>query len=234
MIVTAIIPAAGLGLRLKSSIPKPLVKIAGKPILAYTLRALAKNSQIKRIIVAVNKAHLKAFEDVLNKFRIGKKTELVSGGPTRRDSVKNCLKNVSGDAGWVLVHDAVRPFVSEDLIGRLLKEALMSPAVICGVPVKATIKRVTGNGLRETDCYEVEETLERENLWEIQTPQVFRKELLLGAYKKGAGLTVTDDASLVEKSGVKIMLVYGSYFNIKITTPEDLVFAEAILKSGYV
>ena len=235
MIVTAIIPAAGMGLRLKASLPKPLVKIAGKPILARTLMVLAENSQIKRIIIAVNKAHLSQFKAVLNKFRIGKKTELVPGGPSRRDSVKNCLKNVPADTGLILVHDAVRPFVSGDLIQRLLKEAQTSPAVISGVPVKATIKSVkVSRSQGDKRGFIVEKTLDRDKLWEIQTPQVFRKELLLRAYKKYPGLAVTDDASLVEKLGVKIKLIYGSYFNIKITTPEDLLFAEAILKSGYV
>ena len=232
MRVEAIVPAAGLGLRLEAGLPKPLVKIAERPILIHTLRALSESRSIRRIILAVNKGYLDKFREVLKRFPVKKRIELVLGGASRRESVENCLKTIDSAANIILVHDAVRPFVSKDLIDRLLKEAKVSPAVICGVPVKATIKSVRCHlsGIRKG--YLVEKTLERESLWEIQTPQVFRRELLLEAYKKYRNGVVTDDASLVERLGVQVKVIYGSYFNIKITTPEDLLFAQAILKSS--
>lgn len=242
--------------------PKPLVKIADKPILIHTLCALAESKSIKRIILAVHKEYLDKFQEVLKRFPVKKRIDLVLGGASRRESVENCLKTIDSAANIILVHDAVRPFVSKDLIDRLLKEAKKCPAVICGVPVKATIKSVrcqvsgviksvksqVSSVKRE---YIVERTLNREKLWEIQTPQVFRKDVLNKAYKEytdketksgfwqlASGYSrvkrgdITDDASLVEKLGVKVKVVRGSYFNIKITTPEDLVFANAILKSS--
>ena len=222
--VEAIIPAAGYGKRLKSKILKPLVKINGKPLFIHTLSALAKVGSIQRIIIAVNQNGLDEFKRVLKKYKIKKEIFLVSGGETRRDSVNNCLKHISKDADFILVHDAVRPFVSRELIAKTIKAAKDNQAAICAVPSKSTLKRLT-------DDYEISETLERKNIWESQTPQVFKKDILIKAYKKYGGLDTTDDASLVEKIGIKVKVVLGSYFNIKITTPEDLVFARAILKN---
>lgn len=238
MNVEAIVPAAGLGLRLGAGLPKPLVKIAHRPILIHTLCALSESKSIKRIILAVNREHLDKFRGVLKRFPVRKIIDLVLGGASRRESVENCLKQVAGDTDIILVHDAVRPFVSKDLIDRLLKEAKGKPAVISGVPVKATIKEVAGHRpqaaprprLVQADIF-VKKTLKRENLWEIQTPQVFRRELLLEAYKKYPKIAAADDASLVERLGVKVKVIRGSYFNIKITTPEDLIIAQAIAKS---
>lgn len=232
MIVSVIIPAAGLGLRLKFPFPKPLVKIATKPILMHTLEALSKDRRITHISIAVSQGN--GFEAVLRKNKIRKRIQLILGGNTRRESVENCLRALPLEADTVLIHDAVRPFISQELINKLLKEAKSNPAVICGVPVKATIKQVTiTQGFHDRSVF-VEKTLKRENIWEIQTPQVFQKSVLLEAYAKYKNTAVTDDASLVEKLGVKIKVVLGSYFNIKITTPEDLVFANAIVKAGYV
>ena len=227
MIVEAIVPAAGLGVRMNSSIPKPLVKIGKKPVIVYTLEALAKNRDIKRILVAVNEDNLSRFKKVIGRYKIGKSLVFVSGGSTRGDSVENCLKQVSGETDFVLIHDAVRPFISQALISRLIRDVKESQAVICGAPVKATIKKVTRQLI-------VAQTLDRENIWEIQTPQVFAKALLTEAYKRYGSRAGTDDASLVEKMGQKVKVIEGSYFNIKITTPEDLVLARAILKEGYV
>lgn len=226
MKVEAIVPAAGLGLRLKTKIPKPLVEINTKPILIYALSALAKNKFIRRIIIAVSEDSKDAFRLVLDKFRIHKRIDLVRGGKTRRESVENCLKELTRDTDSVLIHDAVRPFLSERLVENCLKEAKKNDAVICGVPARATIKRVAGGW--------VIETLKREELREIQTPQVFKKELLVEAYAKFKKIPVTDDASLIERLGVKVKVINGSYFNIKITTAEDLVFAQAIIEGGYV
>lgn len=225
MIVEAIIPAAGYGRRLKSKILKPLVKIHGKPLLVHTLLALAKLEPIQRIIIAVHPSGLNEFKRVLRKYKIKKEIFLVLGGKTRRDSVNNCLKHIGKGTDLILVHDAVRPFISRELITRTIKTARDNQAAAAAVPSKSTLKRVTDN-------YEISETLKRRNIWEIQTPQVFKKDILINAYRKYGTLEATDDASLVEKTGIKVKVVMGSYFNIKITTPEDLVFARAIVKEA--
>lgn len=223
MILEAIIPAAGYGRRLKSKTLKPLVKIQGKPLLIHTLSALAKLNLIQKIIIAVNPESLGKFKLALKPYKIRKEIFLVPGGKTRRDSVNNCLKHIGKDTDFILVHDAVRPFISRELIIKTVKAAKVNQAAVCAVPSKSTLKRVTDN-------YEISETLDRRNIWEIQTPQVFKKDALLLAYKKYGRLEVTDDASLVEKTGIKVKVVKGDYFNIKITTPEDLLFARAILR----
>ena len=225
VILEAIIPAAGYGKRLKSKTLKPLVKISGKPLLVHTLLALARLESIQRIIIAVHPGSLNKFKRVLKQYKIKKEIFLVLGGKTRQDSVNNCLKHTGKDTDFILVHDAVRPFISRELIAKTIQAARDNQAAAAAVPSKSTLKRVTDN-------YEISETLDRRNIWEIQTPQVFKKDILINAYRKYGALETTDDASLVEKTGIKVKVVLGSYFNIKITTPEDLVFARAILKES--
>ena len=123
-----------------------------------------------------------------------------------------------------MIHDAARPFIDKDTVTAVIKTAQNTGAAIVGVPVKATIKKLTGK-------FVVKATIEREGLWEIQTPQVFKKRLILNAYKKFGNADVTDDAMLVEKLGQRVSVVLGSYNNIKVTTPEDLILAQAIAKS---
>lgn len=220
--VEAIIPAAGRGERLNSKVPKPLVRINSKPILAYALEALAGNKFISRIIIAVSGENREAFKAALRKFRLSKRVSLVLGGRTRQESVAHCLEELGRDTGFILIHDAARPFLSERLVADCLKEARRSGAVVCGMPARATMKKVKSGWVKET--------LKREDIWEIQTPQVFRKDIILKAYAKFKNISATDDASLVERLGVKVKVIKGSYYNIKITTPEDLVFARAIAK----
>ncbi len=224
MKIEAIVPAAGLGLRLKSKTAKPLLNLNGRPILYYSIEALSRNKFIKRIIIAVRREHRGSMRSALGAFGMRERVDLAEGGNTRSESVENCLKETAPDTDCVLIHDAARPFLCENLLARCIKEAQRNSAVICGVPVKATIKRVNG----ESGGF-VRKTIDRDGLWEIQTPQIFRRELLVRAYKKFKGRLETDDASLVEKLGVKVKVIFGSYFNIKITTAEDLVFAKAIL-----
>lgn len=233
MIVTAILPAAGLGLRLKSRIPKPLVAIGAKPILIHTLEALSKERRIHHILVAVAKRNWDSFKAVLRKNKIGSRVTLVLGGQTRRESVEHCLSFVRPESDRVLIHDAVRPFISGSLLKALLEKVEKNPAVICGVPVKATIKQVRRQASGVRGNLIVAKTLPRDRLWEIQTPQVFEKGLLCKAYARCKDTTVTDDAALVEKLGVRVKIVCGAYSNIKITTPEDLVFANALMDAGY-
>jgi len=236
MYVTAIVLAAGRGLRFRSKITKPLAEISSQPIIIYSLKTLDKHPEIKDIVVVANIFNREEIKSNLRKYRIRKIREVVLGGKTRRDSVRNGLKAAAGEANLVLIHDGVRPFINKEMVSEVIREAKISGAAIAGVPVKATIKKVkeslTCSGRQEKSKVKiVEKTLNRENLWEIQTPQVFRKALILKAYKKFGNLSVTDDSMLVEKLGAKVSVVLGPYNNIKITTPEDLILAEAIAKA---
>jgi 2-C-methyl-D-erythritol 4-phosphate cytidylyltransferase len=229
--VTAIVLAAGRGLRFKSKIPKPLIEINSKPIIIYSLVILSKHSHIKDIIVVVNPKNLRSIISKIGQYRIKKIREVVLGGRLRQHSVVNALKVIDSRTDSVLIHDAVRPFIDKKIISLLIKEAKKCGAAIAGVPVKATIKSIKYQVSSIKAKYIVDKTIDRGNLWEIQTPQVFKKDLIMEAYKKFGDTEVTDDASLVEKLGVRVKIVKGSYFNIKITTPEDLLLAEAILKA---
>jgi 2-C-methyl-D-erythritol 4-phosphate cytidylyltransferase len=223
MFVSAVVPAAGLGLRLNKSLPKPLVGLNKKPIFIHTLHILSRHPEIKEIVLVVSRRSWAATRRYLKQYRIGKIKELVIGGSRRRDSVRNGLRRVSGRADLVLIHDAVRPFVELKMISRLIKEAKKSGAAVLGVPVKPTLKEVNARG-------QVIRTLKRQGVYEIQTPQVFRRNLIINAYKRFPKTAAVDDAYLVEKLGRRVSLVLGSYFNIKITTLEDLVFARSLLR----
>lgn len=239
MHVTAILLAAGKGSRFKSGISKPLVKLGGRPIIDFSLKILNQHPLIKDIILVVNSGNIKSITALVNKSGYKKIRALVLGGARRQDSVFNALKKVSAQSQLVLIHDSARPFVKFREISALLGRARSSGAAILGVPVKTTIKQVTKSPAcpagrqshKVTSNFTVKRTLDRNLLWEIQTPQVFRQDWLLEANRKFAKVDVTDDAGLVEKLGKRIVLVQGSYDNIKITTPEDLYLAEAILRA---
>lgn len=233
MYITAIVLAAGKGLRLKSKISKPLIKIGSKPSIVYSLETLNKHPLIKEIIVVINASNAPDIKQIKQKYKIEKIKAFVLGGRQRKDSVYNGLIAVHLKSDFVLVHDSARPFINSKCISRVIAHAKITGAAILGVPVKATIKKVTscqksvGTGLVPVRNI-VAETLDRNNLWEIQTPQVFRKDLILKAYKKFGNMEATDDAFLVEKLGLKVAVVLGSYDNIKITTQEDLGWADVI------
>lgn len=223
MYTSAIIVAAGKGKRFAGSVPKPLAKVNAHPVIYYSLKTISRSPKVREIILVVNAGIKEGVTRVVKKYRIPKVSALVIGGRRRQDSVYNGLKAVGRRADLVLIHDGARPFVSDDVISAVIKEAARYGAAIVGVPVKSTIKKVTGNR-------SVEKTLDRSNLWEIQTPQVFKKDLLLRAYKKFGNTDVTDDAALVEKLGSRVKVVMGAYSNIKITTSEDLAQAGQIAK----
>ena len=223
MFVSAIVPAAGYGLRLNSPIPKLLISLNNKPIFVHTLSILSLHPDIKEIILVVSRDTLDSTKRYLKKYQIKKIKELVIGGARRRDSVQNGLKWISRQADLVLVHDVARPFIDLGMISRVILEAKKSGSAILGVPVKPTVKEINADN-------SVVRTLNRERLYEIQTPQVFQRDIIINAYKKFPNMTAVDDASLVEKLGRQVVVVLGSYFNIKITTPEDLIFARSILQ----
>jgi 2-C-methyl-D-erythritol 4-phosphate cytidylyltransferase len=223
MRVVAIVLAAGRGLRFKNRTHKPLVKIGSRPVLIYSLATLNSSPLINSIIVVAAAQNLKKITSLLKQYRINKALKVISGGERRQDSLGRGLAALEGKPDLVLIHDAARPFLDEGMISRSVKEAAGCGAAVAGVPVKATIKTV----VRRSSSV-VRETLDRDKLWEVQTPQVFKTGLILKAYKKFSGLNVTDDAMLVEKSGAMVRLVRGSYRNIKITTPEDLALAKSL------
>jgi 2-C-methyl-D-erythritol 4-phosphate cytidylyltransferase len=226
MFVSAVVAAAGEGTRLKSKVPKPLVQIYSRPLLVYSLKTLSRHPAINEIIVVVNSKNSRKIIKEIRQYRISKIKGFVLGGRRRQDSVYNGLRETDSRADLVLIHDAARPFINKSILSAAIKQARESGVVIAGVPLKATVKMVKGKGPR----WFVEKTIDRKNLWEIQTPQVFKRNLILEACRKLGNEDVTDDAMLLEGLGRRVGLVLGSYDNIKITTPEDLVIARAIAK----
>jgi 2-C-methyl-D-erythritol 4-phosphate cytidylyltransferase len=226
MKVAAIVPSAGIGVRLRSKIPKPYIKLAGKPILGRTLIKLSENKNVKEIILAVAEGKIAHAGKMVNKYGI-KNMKLVIGGRERGDSVYNALKVVSADIDYILIHDAIRPFITDELIGSLLRAASKYGAAIAGVPVKPTLKIIGKNNF-------IESTPSRNMYWEAQTPQVFKRDLIEKAYKSAIekNIQATDDSMLVERIGVKPKIVMGSYSNIKITTKEDLELAKIIINKN--
>ncbi len=222
--VVAIIAAAGEGKRLKSPRSKIFARIKDKPLILFSLKAFSCHPLINEIILICNRKTIRQVKRLVEKGHFSKVKHIILGGPTRRDSVANGIKIIKPQREkLILIHDAARPLINKSLISRLIKNAFEFDAVICAVPVKATIKSVK-LGLF------VDKTLKRDNLWEVQTPQVFRSDLLKRAYSRFGRLAVTDDATLLEKMGKGVKIVLGSYSNIKITTKEDLIFAQVLAK----
>jgi len=230
--LSAIVLAAGRGMRFKSTISKPLARINSKPILIYCLEILNKHPAVSDIIVVANDKNSKEIIKKISQYRIGKVRKVVRGGARRQDSVACALSVIDRKTDFILIHDGARPFIKGGLISSVIKEAYRCGAAIVGVPVKATIKKLKAQSSKLKSKLVVEKTINRNNLWEIQTPQVFRADLILRAYEKfSQDVEVTDDSMLVEKLGEAVSVVRGSYSNIKITTPQDLILAEAICKS---
>lgn len=219
--ITALIASAGSGSRMNLDLAKPLVAVRGKPIIVWTLEVFEAHPLIDEVILVFSASGLASAREIVASHRLRKVSRVIAGGATRKESVRNGLEVVDSKTSHVAIHDGVRPFVDRDSLSRVIEEARRCGAAVLGVPVKSTVKRITPS-------LEVDETLRREQLWEIQTPQVFERELIQTAYLRSGQHAVPDDAALVELMGKKIRVVMGSYFNIKITTQEDLVFAEAI------
>jgi 2-C-methyl-D-erythritol 4-phosphate cytidylyltransferase len=224
--VTALIPAAGMGKRMGKAKAKQFLQLGDKPLLAHTLLAFQLAPEIDEIIPVLSEEDMEGcLRDVIEKYRITKVKTLVVGGKERHDSVFHGLQKSEKDTAVVLVHDGVRPFVTPDMIREVVGLVKKGECIAVGVPIKDTIKEVDEKKI-------VLHTLERGRLWAIQTPQAFPIEILRRAYKESLSQKSfgTDDATLVERAGGKVRVIMGSYENIKITTPEDLVLAEEILK----
>lgn len=224
---SAIIVAAGRGSRMKTNINKQYLLLNGKPVLAHTIEAFEKSDCISEIIVVINKNDHDFFSNsILKPYNFYKISAVVEGGDDRQASVYNGLSCVSTEVEIVVVHDGARPLITPDIIQNSVDIAAKDGVACVGVPVKDTIKKVD----KELN---VEYTPNRSFLWAIQTPQTFCKDILLSAHKSAAikGFRGTDDSVLAERLGYKVRMVMGSYTNIKITTAEDIAFAETILKN---
>jgi len=223
MVYQVIIPAAGQGKRMGAGRNKLFLALGNMPVLIHTLRVFEADEDCENIILAIHPDDESSFKELLNQHGICKVTEFVKGGKERQDSVYSGVKTLNKE-GIVLVHDAARPFIKRETIRQLVKAARAGGAAIAAVPVKDTIKKAEGN--------QVTETIERSGLWAVQTPQAFRVAVLRDAHDLAVNnkFIGTDDASLVERLPHKVVIIEGDYDNIKLTTPEDIYFAEVILK----
>lgn len=223
MRVAALVLAAGRGERFGAPIPKAFLPLDGRPLVVRAIEALAARPEVERIVPVLPAADLERFAALGRDFAGAEKlAPAVAGGAERQDSMRAGLAALPADVEWVAVHDAARPLVRPEDVGRVLAAAARTGAALLAVPVRDTLKRV-----REG---RVAETLARAECWAAQTPQVFRAALLREALAKAEaeGFQGTDDAQLVERLGAAVEIVAGDPANLKITWPEDLVLAEAI------
>ena len=218
--VAVLIPAGGIGARMGGRTPKQFLRVGGATILATTLRHFAGHPAVAAVVVAAPAAHV-ARTRALVGGRRRPAVSVVTGGATRQESVWCALQAAPADAEIVVIHDAVRPFISRGLIDAVVAAAADGGAAICALPIAETVKRVR-DGV-------VEATLDRAGLWAVQTPQAFRAPLLREAHEKARrdGVVGTDDAMLIERLGQPVRVVPGLAGNVKITTPEDLRRARA-------
>ena len=224
-ICTAVIVAAGKGRRMGTEVSKQFLPLCGKEILAHSVEKFERAEKIRDIVLVTGEDSLQDVREMEQEYGWKKIVAVVAGGKERQDSVWNGLQAVSDDTDIVLIHDGVRPFVTEDILNHSIETAVEMGGCVAGVPAKDTIKVCNGENIAVA-------TPDRSTLWQIQTPQTFRKELILQAYQKAKaeGFAGTDDASLAEYSGCSVKVIMGSYRNIKITTKEDLLIGEAFLK----
>jgi 2-C-methyl-D-erythritol 4-phosphate cytidylyltransferase len=239
--IAVIIPAAGTGKRIHTAsltdrktslLGKAFLPLNGIPIMYYTLNKFIRLPRLNEIIIAVNKMDWVYAVKLIKRYKAGLsgkardiEIKMVKGGKERFNSVGNALKAVNKESKLVLIHDAARPMVKPEDIIEVVRMARKHNAAILAVPVVDTIKEA-GNDMS------IRRTIPRKMLWAAQTPQGFKKDILLKAYKKVLSQDITDDASLAENMGIRVRIVKGSYDNIKITTPSDMVIAEKLLKRG--
>ena len=224
-----IVLAAGRGKRMHTAVQKQYLLLCGKPVLYYSLKVFQDCPFIDEIILVTGKDEIDyCQEEIVRKFKLDKVKKIVPGGKERYHSVYEGLK-VAGECGLVFIHDGARPFVDQGILERTRNAAEAFRACVAGMPVKDTIKLSDSSGTAV-------ETPRRDLVWMVQTPQVFDCALIREAYRKliesDGTMAVTDDAMVLETmEGKKVHLVEGSYRNIKITTPEDLLIGEAFLKA---
>lgn len=220
-----IIPAAGMGSRMQCNINKQYILLNDKPILVHTLEKFENCELIDAIILVVKGDEIEyCKENIVNRYGFRKVLKIVDGGKERQDSVYNGI-NAIEECDVVLVHDGARPFIKDEIIEDSINGAIKYDACVVGVPLKDTVKVVDNDN-------NIINTPDRRFLWAVQTPQSFKYEIIKKAYDIAYenNISGTDDSMLVENLGIKVKMIMGDYNNIKITTKEDLNFAEAILK----
>ena len=222
MKVTVIIAAGGKGTRIGAGKNKVFLKLLDKEVLYYTISAFENNKNIDDIIVVTAEADIGDCEKLINRYNFTKIAKIIKGGKTRQESVIKGLRECDGDI--VLIHDGARAFVTDTEIDNTISDCIKYGAAAAGVKCKDTLKISSGGFIKET--------VDRENTYLIQTPQAFQRKEILSLHEKAfaEGLEATDDCMIAEHYGVKIKISEGSYDNIKLTTPEDMIIGESILK----
>lgn len=221
----AIIAAAGRGERMGNNIPKQYLDLMGRPVLWHSINAFDKCSKIDTIIIALSPDGFDLYEKYIGFYNFKKEIHLVKGGSDRQESVYNCLKTIDSSDNVVLIHDGVRPLINESIILRSIEAALEFGACAAGMPLKDTIKLVDDDKMALN-------TPDRSMYYSVQTPQSFKYDVIFKAHKDASekSFTATDDAALVERMSGKVKMVEGGYFNIKITTIEDLKIAAVLME----
>lgn len=223
--VGVIVVAAGRGTRMGTDISKQYLPLAGKPVLVHTLEAFEKMEMVHSIVLVIGAGDEERCSGYIREYGLRKVSAVLTGGAERQSSVYQGLQALDPETEWVLVHDGVRPFITADDASRCLEGARRYGAAVLAVPVKDTVKIVSSDG-------RIDSTPDRSRLWAIQTPQAFRVKELVAAHELALqeGFVGTDDAMLAERTGQEVYVVEGSYANVKITTPEDLEWAEYRMK----
>ena len=229
MNAAAIVLAAGEGRRIGGDTPKAYLPIAGRPLVLRTLDRMFSASAVESVVLVVAAEQRARCESLLRSDAAlrNRRWSLQTGGATRQESARRGLEQVGSDAAIVIIHDAARPFVSAGLIDRCADAAAEKQAVVVGLRVRDTIKSVSPQRW-------IQSTPDRSLLWEIQTPQVFKRELIVAAHERAAreGAHVTDDAMVVERTGVPVYVLEGERTNFKVTVPEDVWLAETLIREG--
>jgi 2-C-methyl-D-erythritol 4-phosphate cytidylyltransferase len=224
--VTAVIPAAGTGIRMGSKKAKQFLDLGGKPLLAITLRHFQESHLVDRIIVVVSQQDVDyCLQEIVDTYNLSKVFKVISGGKSRQDSVRNGIEAVPHTCRWVLIHDGVRPLVTKDLIQKAISAAQSFRAVTTGLPITESVKEVDSQG-------RILRSIDRSDLWLIQTPQIFRREDIHLAHQEAleqGWKEATDDAFLIEKMGIPVKIIKGEESNIKVTTPLDLQIARFLM-----
>ena len=220
--VGAIILAAGISNRMQGR-DKMWIELLGQPLIKYSLNALNNCKKITQIVLVMSESNIDLGQNLVTKNKFHKVSHVCGGGKRRQDSVRLGLEKIASESDWIIVHDAARPCIDNEIIDRALNTATTNIAATAAVPVKDTIKVAEDNLI-------VKKTLPRKQLWSVQTPQIFKQEILYQAHRNN-NRNVTDDAAMVEMSGNPVRIFLGSYNNIKVTTPEDIPLAETILKN---
>jgi len=220
---SAIIVAAGGGVRLGSNVPKAFVKIAGRTMLSYSLATVRQINSIEELVITVPEGFENAARAEVAAAGLGIPVKITVGGIERQDSVRIALELTSAESDLVIVHDAARPLATPEIFDACLNAASRAGGAIAAIPVSDTLKRVADSTITAT--------IARAGLWQAQTPQAFRRAVLVAAHQRAVRekIAATDDADLVERTSARVEVVEASTTNIKITTPADLAIAEAII-----